>query len=89
MLDPLHAMGNEKSAKQIKVTISLTDEEKKVLFAIATNIFNKEPNNRQWKEVAERFGLPNQKALKRFLVKELSLPSNDDSSVQVRDDDQH
>jgi len=72
-------MANKKSAKQEKeVTISLTDEEKKVLFAIATNIYMKEPNDRRWKEVAERFGSPNQKVLKRFLAKELSLPSKDD-----------
>ena len=82
-------MGTRKSAKQKKVTISLTDEEKKVLFAIATNIYDKEPNRRRWKEVATRFGFPNQEALKRFLVEELSLPRKNDSSVQGGDDHQH
>jgi hypothetical protein len=71
------------------VTISLTDEEKKILFAIATNIFKKEPNDRRWKEVAMRFGFSNQKDLKSFLAKELSLPRKGDSSLDGGDDDQN
>ena len=56
------------------VTIMLSEEEKKVLFAIATNIYMKEAQSRNWKEVATRFGFTNQVALKKFLLSEFSLP---------------
>ena len=81
-------MGKEKNPSNDKVTLSLTDEERKVLFAIATNMYKKEPNSRRWKEVATRFGFPNQRALKGFLMKELSLPIKSDSNVQGGNDHQ-
>jgi cytochrome oxidase assembly protein ShyY1 len=67
-------MNKKVSKGKSTVTIMLSEEEKKVLFAIATNIYKQKAQSRNWKEVATRFGFANQVALKKFLLNEFSLP---------------
>ena len=80
-------MGKYSKEEAKKVTVKLTEEEGKVLIAIASHLKNKEATAKDWKELAKRFGFRDHRQLKRYLYER--FPGEEVNESEGKQIDEH